>query len=102
MPSRLNLHEELCSLLENKFAYFNPPESMKLHYPGIKYTLSGVDQKKADDINYSNKNRYEIIVMDLDADSDIFQKVLFHFPMCSFDRFYRADGINHWVLTLYY
>jgi hypothetical protein len=29
-------------------------------------------------------------------------RILNHFQLCSFDRTYVADNLNHFVLTLYY
>lgn len=102
MASKLKLHEEFCTILGNRFVYFNPPESLKLSYPCIKYSLSGVNQKRANNMSYKNTNRYEVIVIDRDPDSDIYEKILAHFQMCSFDRGYFADNLNHKVLTLFY
>lgn len=100
MGSRLNLHEELCAILGTKNVYFQPPSRM--NYPCIRYSLGRVDHMRANDKIYKNTNRYEIIVIDQNPDSDICSKILAHFQMCSFERFYTADNLNHWVLTLYY
>lgn len=102
MASRLNLHEELCEILGSRNVYFQPPESIKMKYPAIRYSRSGVDVKRANDRIYNNTNRYEVIVMDLDPDSDIADRLLAHFQMCSIDRFFTADNLNHTILTLYY
>lgn len=102
MASRLKLHEELCEILGSLNVYFQPPESAKIKYSCIKYSLVGIDQKYAGNKLYNTRNRYEVIVMDFDPDSDIPAKIMNHFEMCSFDRWYAADKINHFVLTLYY
>ena len=102
MADRLNLHEELCDILGNKRVYFQPPASVKMSYPCIRYSLSNVDSIKANDKNYKNTNRYSVVVIDVDPDSKIHMELLEEFPMCSFDRFFTADNVNHWVLTLYY
>lgn len=102
MASRLKLHEELCEILGTKNVYFQPPASVKMIYPCIRYSLSSVDSIYANDKNYKNTKRYEIIVIDRDPDSDIYEKILNHFEMCGFDRPYVSDNLNHWVLTLYY
>lgn len=102
MASRLNLHEELCGLLGSRNVYFQPPASVKLQYPCIKYSLAGIDSKKANNQIYNSTNRYEIIVIDRDPDSDTHNKILHHFKRCSFDRPYVADNLYHKVLTLYY
>jgi hypothetical protein len=102
MADRLNLHEELCIILGHSRAYFQPPASFKMSYDCIRYSLAGINSLKADDKNYKNTKRYELVVMDTNPDSDIYLKILEHFPMCSFDRYYVADNLHHWVLTLYY
>lgn len=102
MASRLKLHEEFCEILENRNVYYNPPESVKLQYPCIRYSLSGVDQKKANDQSYTRTNRYEVILIDSDPDSKYHDEILTRFKMCSFDRPYKADNLNHFVYTIYY
>lgn len=102
MASRLELHEELCKLLGSRNVYFQPPESMKLKYPCIKYSLSGMSHKRANNKIYKSDNRYEVIIIDLDPDSIIYLKLLEHFQMCSFERTYTADDLNHYVLSIYY
>lgn len=102
MASRLKLHEELIEILENVKVYYQPPESVKLQYPCVRYSLSGMDQKRASNMLYNSTNMYKVIVLDTNPDSGIPEKILAHFPMCSFDRVYTADNLNHYVLTLYY
>lgn len=102
MASRLNLHEEFCDILGHRRVYFQPPASVKMSYDCIRYALDNVDSIQADDKNYKNTNRYKVTVIDEDPDSDIYLKILKHFPMCSFERSYAADNLNHWVLNLYY
>ena len=102
MASRLELHEELCELLGTRNAYFQPPDSVKMKYRCIKYSLSGINQKRANNKNYLNRNRYELIVIDQNPDSELPQKILDHFPMSSFERSYTADNLNHFVISLYY
>lgn len=102
MASRLELHEELCEILGNRNAYFNPPASLTMNYPCIRYTLTAPNIKKANNGVYNLINRYEVTVIDIDPDSQIPTKILSHFPMASWDRYYKADNLNHTVLTIYY
>ena len=102
MASRLELHEELCTILGTKNAYFNPPESLKMEYPCIRYKLADIDSKYSNNKKYKNTKQYEAIVIDRDPDSEIYDKVLEHFAMSNFDRMYTAENLNHFVLTLYY
>lgn len=101
MSSRLSLHEELKTLLGSAYVYFQPPESIKMIYPCIVYGLDDIDIKHANNKTYLNKKRYSIIVIDKNPDSIIPDKFLL-LPMCSFDRFYTADNLNHWVFSLYF
>ena len=102
MANRLNLHKELCELLGSTNVYFQPPASLSMKYPCIIYSLSIIEALHADDINYKNTRRYEVTVIDKDPDSETPDKILNHFKMCSFDRGYPADNLNHFVLSLYY
>jgi hypothetical protein len=102
MASRLKLQEELCNLLGTNNVYFNPPESLKLKYPCIVYSIGGMDSKRANNQTYKNTLRYTITVMVDDPDNDMYKKILTHFPMCSFDRTYPSNNLNHFILTLYY
>ena len=102
MASRLELHEELCNLLGTRNVYYQPPSSVSMQYPCIKYSRSGINHKRANDRIYGNANQYEVIVIDFNPDSDIHDRILEHFPMCRFDRPYVADKLYHNVLTLFY
>jgi hypothetical protein len=102
MASRLNLHEEFCDILRSRNVYFQPPASLKMNYPCIRYSLAGVDSKRADDIYYKSMRRYEVTLIDTNPDSEFFDPILDRFSMCSFDRGYTADNLNHFVFTIYY
>lgn len=102
MANRLDLHASLVNILGSNNVYFQPPESLKMKYPCIRYSKSGINNKRADDRIYTSTNRYEVTVIDSDPDSIIHEKILDEFPMCSFDRSYTSDNLNHKTLTLYY
>ena len=102
MASRLKLHEELKELLGSEFVYFQPPASVKMHYDAIRYSLSKPDLKRANDRVYLNTTKYEGVVISYDPDCTIPDTMLSHFQMCSFDKPYIADNLNHFPFTLYY
>lgn len=104
---RLELHNEFINILgtqgqEISRVYYQPPESIKMEYPCIKYSRTGVNLRRANNGVYITVNRYEVTVIDYDSDSEIPDKILTHFQMCSFDRAYSADNLYHTTLTLYY
>lgn len=101
MASRLKLQSLLEELLGSKNVYFQPPESIKMEYPAIKYSIDNIDKHSADNAAYLLNKRYEIIVISKTPDHPVINKLL-QLPMCSYERPYKADNLNHDVLTLYY
>lgn len=102
MASRLELHEELCEVLGTRNVYFQPPESVKMKYDAIRYGLSGKDLKRANNKIYRSVNRYEGVVISRDPDTTIPDKLLARFEMCTMERPYVADNLNHYPFTIYY
>lgn len=101
MASRIDLQKELEKLLNSRNVYYQTPETVKMEYPAIRYSKSDVDTRFANDKPYMHKNQYEIIVIDKKPDNPVIDKIL-SMPMCTYDRHYTADNLNHDVMTLYY
>lgn len=101
MASRLELQIKLEELLGTNNVYYQPPESLKMVYPAIRYTKSNIDKKSANDGAYMLTNSYEIIVIDKKPDNPVIEKIL-KLPLSRFNRHYVADNLNHDVITLYY
>ena len=101
MATRLELQSKLEELLGFKHVYYQPPETIKMEYPAIKYSKSNVNIRSANDKTYSKINRYEVIMIDKKPDNPVIDKLL-ELPYCSYDRHYKADNLNHDVLILYY
>ena len=103
MGSRLELHEELCELLGSRNVYFQPPESLKMQYPCIRYSISGMPKLNANNKVYLKTcNTYTLTVIDRDPDSNVSNRILNHFQMVRFDRAYVSNNLNHYTLTLNY
>lgn len=100
MDKRLELHEMLCEMLGSRNVYFQPPESIKLTYPAIVYSRKNFENRHADNTVYRQYISYEIIVIDPNPESECVQKIAM-LPLCTFDRHYKADNLNHDVFTLY-
>lgn len=103
---RLELHEKLIELNGTKGekesrVYFQPPSSVSMKYRCIRYSKSGVRQFRANDGNYRLVDEYELTVIDPNPDSELPVAIMLAFPMCSFDRMYTANNLNHFVLKLY-
>lgn len=102
MADRLYLQTEFEKLIKSRNVYFQPPSSLTMRYPCIRYVLADKDLRYADNRIYKSVNRYEVTIIDYDPDSDIPDKIMEHFPMCSFSRRYVSGNLNHTVLILYY
>lgn len=81
--------------------YFSPPASKDMQYPCIRYEFSNFSTDYADNANYLIRRRYTITVIDYDPDSNIPMELL-KIPLCRSDRNYIADGLCHFVFTIYW
>ena len=99
MGNRIDLHKKLLAITPN--VYFQPPESVKLNYPCIIYARRSSSARFADDILYLHKQGYGLTVIDRNPDSELLDKVV-HLSLCSFDRHFTADNLNHDIYNLYY
>lgn len=102
MGSRENLQIELEAALGLKNVYFQPPESIKIRYPAIIYSLGGIHVRKADNMNYINGKNYTINLIHTDPDNEIMDVLMNKFEYISFDRFYVADNLYHYIFEIYY
>lgn len=101
MGTRLDLQSQFEEILGSKNVYFQPPESIKLKYPCIIYSLADIYTRNADDLHYSMQKVYNVSVISRDPDNDIALSIL-NLPKVRFDRRYVADNLYHDILTLYY
>jgi hypothetical protein len=99
---RLQLHEILETLVPDPDnVYFQPPTNVKMKYPAIVYQRDFAETLFADNSPYRHTKRYMVTVIDQDPDSEIPDKVA-RLPLCSFNRFYTADNLNHDVFTIFF
>ena len=105
MASREELQIKLEELMESKEVHYLAPGSgstkFKMEYPAIKYSLSNIDKTYANNLAYSMRDRYELIVIAKLPDHPVIKKLLM-LPYCSYSRQYKADNLYHDVLSIYY
>lgn len=101
MANRLSLQTLFEELLGSRNVYYDPPESVKMHYDAIRYSRSDIVNTHANDSVYMQDDRYEVIAIYRDPDSELPRKIS-RLPKCAFDRHYVADNLHHDVFTLYY
>ena len=99
---RAQLQTLLASLAgENVPVYFQPPSNITMQYPCIVYRRDNADTKFAGNRPYRYTQRYQLMVIDRDPDNPLLAEIA-RLPMCTYDRFYTADDLNHDVFNLFF
>jgi len=101
MGDRLDLHDVLTALLGSDNVYFQPPASMNMRYPCIRYERTRISTFHADNKPYRHEKHYMITVIDEDPDSLIPDQVA-ALSTCQFDRHYTSAGLNHDVFNMFF
>jgi len=101
MAQRIELQALLVGLLGSNRVYFQPPPTLQMQYPCIVYQRDSKETEFADNRPYKHMRRYQITVIDINPDSDIHERVA-ELPLCSYDRFFTADNLNHDVYNLFF
>lgn len=99
MRSQLDLQTLLETIAPN--VYFQPPTTYKMVYPCIRYKRNRIDTKYSNNRIYNNTVGYTLTVIDPNPNSELLEKLLL-LPLCSFDRHYTQDNLNHDVFNIYY
>lgn len=100
MPrSRLKLDAILREITKN--VYFQSPGNQSLKYPCILYEKADEWNQYADNMKYNRMNAYDITVMTKDPDSKI-PDCVGNLPLCTFNRYYASENINHYVYRIYF
>jgi hypothetical protein len=97
---------ELQALLESFMppggkVYFQPPNGTKMVYPAITYKRDYRLTQFANNKAYLSTKRYQVTVIDRNADSGIPEAVA-ALPLCTYSRFFAVDNLNHDIFDLYF
>lgn len=101
MKTRESLNGELKKILGNDNVYFQPPESIKIKYPCIIYSLKDMNITNANNRKYLRNRKYELMLIDKDPDSVYVDKIL-NFQYCRLGNIYTIDSLNHFIFELFY
>lgn len=101
MGTRIELHAILCDILGSEHVYFQPPESVRMVYPSIVYSLEGVNKRNADNKGYFKHKRYQVQYISRNPDNTIVDQLL-ELPYSSFDRRFVVDNLYHDCIALYF
>lgn len=101
LERRLKLHEIFVNTLGSRNVYFQPPESVRMSYPAIVYSLSSIDNTYANNGVYLQRDGYDVTFIHTDPDSEITDRIS-RLPMCRFVRRFVADNLYHDVFKINY
>ena len=87
--------DEIC-----KHVYYQPPESVRLHYPCIVYKLAELSPWHANNKVYHHMEKYTLTVIDQDPDSEL-RDVVSELRFCRMTRSFENDNLHHWVFNIY-
>ena len=96
-----SMEEEVAHAEAHKRVYFQPPETVKMSYPCIVYTLDSINTRYANNLPYKHKKSYTVTIIDRDPDSIIPDKIG-ELPASSFSRRFTNDNLNHFVYRLWF
>ena len=99
--TRVQLDRLLRDTLGSNHVYFDPPESFKLKYPCIVYSLSGNTDIHAENERYRRMKRYNLIYITQNAD-DPMTDILDDLQYCRLVRPYTASGLWHYAYEIFY
>lgn len=101
MSDRLHLQTKFEEILGSRNVYFQPPASLSMRYPAIRYELKDFRTKSANNSsNYITSTGYECTLIMKEPDTKYLQEI-FKIPYCRFGRYYRADNLHHYTFTIY-
>jgi hypothetical protein len=101
MAQRLQLQQILEDILGTRNVYFQPPNNVQMKYPCIVYKRDTARTLFAGNNPYRRQKRYLVTVIDQNPDSLIPDAVA-DLPMCTFDRHFTANNLNHDVFSIFF
>lgn len=81
--------------------YFQPPSNVQMRYPCFVYQRDSARTEFAGNKPYNYRQRYQLTLISRDPADETLAKVV-ALPLCSFNRFFVADNLNHDVFELYF
>lgn len=86
--------------VDHNRVYFQPPENLKIGYPAVIFHLSKVKLDHADDVPYKGAREYSVTLITKEPEPEVLDEIL-KIPYATLDTTYIADGMNHFVFTIY-
>lgn len=90
------------ALLKNENVYFQPPESLKMQFPCIRYKLSDIKTWKANNKLYNHMQCYEVVYITREPDNELVDNILKAFDFIEFSSVMVVDNLYHYRYKLFY
>lgn len=101
MGDRLYLQAKFEEILGSRNVYFQPPASLLMKYPAIRYDIKDIKTEAANNVStYIASTGYECTLITKEPDTEYLQKI-FKLPYCKFGRYYKASNLHHYTFTIY-
>lgn len=81
--------------------YYQPPANVVMEYPCILLERNDDDTRFANNFPYAITHGYDVTIIDGDPDNSWKEKVE-ALPMCTFNRHFESNNLNHDVYKLYF
>ena len=101
MRHRTELQVLLEKILGSEEVYYQPPASVRMSYPAIRYDLNNISSMHANNSTYQTDACYSITLISFDPD-DSRIGVLLDLPKCRYERRYISDNLYHNIFTIYF
>lgn len=101
MEKRPDLQKILLQIPGVRGVYFNPPPTVKMTYPCIRYKFASENSTFADNEKYKHEMRYSLTVIDRNPES-VVAKAVMKLPYSRLETTYAADNLSHFQFTLFY
>lgn len=100
MRTRMDLHNKFKELLGSEQVYYQPPESLKMQYPAIRYSKADITNIYANNIKYHSHDVFDVVIISKIPDHPVIKKIL-ELPYTEFDHHYVSDNLNHDIIRIY-
>lgn len=97
--SRKELSKILRKILGSDHVYYQPPETIKIEYDAIIYSLKDIDGIYADNQLYQMSKVYKLVFISPSPDNDVVDRLMEELN-ASFVQRYTQNGLYHDVLEI--
>jgi hypothetical protein len=89
-------------MLGSRNVYFQPPETIKLHYPCIVYSAGEDLGRYADNLHYLKADCYDVQIIAKDPTFELFETFTSKWQYAREKVPFTAENLNHHNYTVYF